>query len=178
VVALHRDQLIKVVGDRRARPQPVGQNLDRFADNKRSPTMKSLAPVEYVLIGFDGNNFSGGIAKEIANLVDTNTVRILDLVFVMKDADGTITSIEYDESDDFADYASIDGDADGFLDVEFILAAADELDPNTAALLVVWEDLWAARLSQEIIAAGGQMISGGRIPHQVVTELLTEIEGK
>ena len=58
-----------------------------------------------------------------------------------------------------------------------ILAAAEELDLNSSALLIVWEDLWAAPLAKEILASGGQVIAGRRIPHQVVTEILELIEG-
>ena len=104
------------------------------------------------MIGFPDNKFTGGIAPALADLVNSGTVRIIDLVFIRKDADG-------------------------FLDEEDILAAAEELDNNSSTLLIVWEDLWAAPLAAEIVASGGQLISGRRIPHQVVTEVLEAIEG-
>ncbi len=139
--------------------------------------MMSIGPVEYVLIGFPDNKFTGGIAPALADLVDSGTVRIIDLVFIQKDADGNVLSFEYDELAETAAYGDIDGDADGFLDEEDILAAAEELDNNSSTLLIVWEDLWAAPLAAEIVASGGQLISGRRIPHQVVTEVLEAIEG-
>ena len=139
--------------------------------------MMSIGPVEYVLIGFPDNKFTGGIAPALADLVNSGTVRIIDLVFIRKDADGNVLSFEYDELAETAAYGDIDGDADGFLDEEDILAAAEELDNNSSTLLIVWEDLWAAPLAAEIVASGGQLISGRRIPHQVVTEVLEAIEG-
>lgn len=74
-------------------------------------------------------------------------------------------------------YADIDGDADGFLDEDDIRSIAADLDDNSSALLIVWEDVWAKPLADEIIASGGQVIAGSRIPHQVVTEVLEAIEG-
>jgi hypothetical protein len=141
--------------------------------------MTVIGPVEYILIGFPGNRFTGGIAPAIADLVSSGTVRIIDLVFIQKSADGTILSLEYDEIDDAevaAAYGAIDGDADGFLDDEDIIDAAEALEPESSALLIVWEDLWAARLGAEVVASGGELLAGGRIPHQVVTEIIAGIQ--
>jgi hypothetical protein len=139
--------------------------------------MRSIAPVEWLLIGFPGSEFTGGIAPEIARLVADGTVRVLDLVFIAKDTDGNVTSFEYDDNPLTAAFAEIDGDADGFLDEDDIAAAALELDPGSSALLLVWEDLWAARLGAEIVASGGRMLAGRRIPHEVVEELVAYVEG-
>ncbi len=139
--------------------------------------MTSIGPVEYMLIGFPDNKFTGGIAPALTGLVLNGTVRILDLVFIQKDADGNVLSFEFDELPETAAYGDIDGDADGFLDEEDILAAAEELEFNSSTLLIVWEDLWAAPLAAEILASGGQVISGHRIPHAVVTEIFEALEG-
>jgi hypothetical protein len=139
--------------------------------------MPSIGPVEYVLIGFPDNQFTGGIAPALADLVANGVVHIIDLVFIKKDADGNVLSFEYDDLAETAAYADIDGEADGFLDDADIEDIAADLDNNSSALLIVWEDLWAAPLAAEIQASGGQVISGRRIPHQVVTEILEAIEG-
>lgn len=139
--------------------------------------MPSIGPVEYVLIGFPDNQFTGGIAPALADLVANDLVHIIDLVFIRKDADGNVLSFEYDELAETAAYADIDGDADGFLDEEDIRSIAADLDDNSSALLIVWEDVWAKPLADEIIASGGQVIAGSRIPHQIVTEVLEAIEG-
>lgn len=139
--------------------------------------MTSIGPVEYMLIGFPDNKFTGGIAPALTDLVQNGTVRILDLVFIQKDADGNVLSFEFDELPETGAYGDIDGDADGFLDEEDILAAAEELEFNSSTLLIVWEDLWAKPLAEEILASGGQVISGHRIPHAVVTEIFEALEG-
>jgi hypothetical protein len=139
--------------------------------------MTAIGPVEYVLIAFPGNEFTGGIAPAISDLVASGTVRILDLVFISKSADGTVTSFEYDDNPLTAAFAEIDGEADGFLDEEDILAAADGLDADSSALLIVWEDLWASKLGAEILASGGQLVAGGRVPHVVVENLFAVLDG-
>jgi hypothetical protein len=138
--------------------------------------MRPTSPVEYVVISFPGNQFTGGIAPAIAELVESGTVRIIDLVFIHKDADGTITSFEYDDLADTAAYADIDGDADGFLDEQDILDAAEGIDLDSSAMLIVWEDLWAARLGAEIRASGGHLVAGSRVPYDVVDEIFDAIE--
>ena len=125
-------------------------------------------PVEYVVISFPENRFTGEIAPELANLVASGTIRILDLVFVMKDADGVITSFEYDEIDVGSAYAELDAEVDGVMSDEDVLIAAEVLAPNSSALLIVWEDLWAAPLVGAILRAGGELVAGERIPREVV----------
>ncbi len=132
----------------------------------------AIGPVEYVLIEFPGNQFTGEIAPALADLVDSGLVRILDLVFVIKDADGNVASFEYDEREDLAALADIDGSADGVLSEEDLELVAETLEPDTSVLMIVWEDRWAAPLAQAIRAAGGVLRGGERIPHEIVEAAL------
>lgn len=127
-----------------------------------------LDPVEYVLIEFPGNQFRGEIAPAIADLVDRRLVHIIDLVFVKKDADGDVTWFEYDDLAEAAEFGHIDGDADGLMNDDDIAEIAAELAPDSSALLIVWEDTWASELGRAVRAAGGRLIAGERIPHEVV----------
>ncbi len=135
-----------------------------------------LAPVEYLLISFPGNQFNGDIAPAIADLVAKGTVHIIDLVFVKKDADGDVTVFEFEELDEAAGFIDIDGEAEGLLSPEDIEAAAEALEPDSSALFIVWEDLWAADLATAIWASGGQMVAGSRIPREVVQAALLSAE--
>jgi len=135
-----------------------------------------LAPVEYILIGFPDNDFTGGITPAIAELIESGVVRIIDLVFISKAKDGSVTILEWDDSPVASVWADIEGESDGFLADEDVRDAAEGLDPNSSALLIVWEDLWAARLGAEIAASGGVLLHGERIPREVVAEILTDIE--
>lgn len=134
--------------------------------------MPELAPVEYMVIDFPGNRFTGDIAPAIAELVDRGVVRILDLVFVKKNEDGSVTSFEFDQLDEVEAFAAIDGDAEGMLSDSDVGDLAAAIPANSSALFVVWEDLWAAELGRAVRAAGGELLSGARIPYQVVDEVL------
>jgi uncharacterized membrane protein len=131
----------------------------------------SIGPVEYVIISFPGSQFSGEIAPELRSLVDGGIVRILDLVFVAKDADGNVTSVEYE---DFSD-PIFDGAFEALQDLvndEDIELAGEALEPDSSAVLIIWEDLWAKPLAGKILDAGGQLVAGERIPGRVIEAAL------
>lgn len=140
--------------------------------------MPDLAPVEYIVIDFPGNRFDGSIVPALVDLVDKRTVRILDLVFVKKDDDGSVVSFEFDQLGELGDFASLDGDAGDVLSDDDVLALADDIPPSSSALFIVWEDLWAADLGRAVRNAGGEVLIGGRVPHQVVTDIISNIESQ
>jgi uncharacterized membrane protein len=125
----------------------------------------AIGPVEYIIIGFPENQFKGEIVPALAELVESGTVRILDLIFVTKDEAGDVTSIEYEDLPGLGD---IDGEADGLLSDEDLDMLAEVLEPNSSGLMIVWEDVWANRLATAIRDAGGVILSGERIPHDIV----------
>lgn len=127
------------------------------------------------MIQFPGDRFDGSIAPAIADLVDRGVVGILDLVFVKKGTDGSIVVFEYDELDEVVEFSVIDGEADGLLSSDDVVELAGDLPPGSAALFVLFEDLWAAELGRAVRAAGGELVAGGRIPHQIVTEAVAAI---
>jgi hypothetical protein len=113
----------------------------------------------------------------IAELVDNDIVRIIDVAFIKKDADGTVTMFEYDSLDDVLafGFADIDGEAGGVLNDEDLELAAEALTPDSSAALVVWEHRWAARVSQAIRDAGGRIIAGERVPDEIVEQALADL---
>ena len=129
-----------------------------------------LGPVELVVIGFPGNNFHGEIAPAIAELVETNTVRIIDCIFVIKDENGTVGSIELAELDD-ADLAQIDpvvDDVSGWLSEDDLRSIGDMLELNSSALLILYENVWASRLATAVRNAGGKLVLSERIPYDAI----------
>jgi uncharacterized membrane protein len=132
-----------------------------------------LAPVEYVVIDFPGNQFQGDIAPAIERLVANGVIRIIDLLFVKKDADGGVLFFEYDELDEGAPFAVIDGDSDGVISDTDIDELAADLPPDSSALFIVFEDLWADELGRAVRGAGGELIAGGRIPHDVIERAIS-----
>ena len=139
--------------------------------------MASVGPVEYVVIGFPGNRFRGEIVPAIAELVDNDVIRIIDVAFIKKDADGNVTMFEYDVLEDVLvfGFADVDGEAGGVLSDEDLELAAESLEPDSSAALIVWEHRWAAPVAQAIRDAGGRIIAGERVPDEIVEQALADL---
>ena len=139
--------------------------------------MASMGPVEYVVISFPGNRFKGEIVPALAELVDNDVIRIVDVAFIKKDADGNTTMFEYDTLEDVLafGFADVDGDAGGVLNDEDLELAAEALEPDTSAALIVWEHRWAARVAQAIRDAGGRIVAGERVPDEVVEQAVADL---
>ncbi len=130
----------------------------------------ALGPVDVVIIGFPGNKFTGRIAPALLNLVDSGTVRILDLLFVSKDIDGVTTTIELADLDPDAGPAFLEVavTAAGALGPEDAEEIADDLEPGSSALVVAFENAWAAEFAEACRAADAVLIDLIRIPADVV----------
>jgi len=131
-----------------------------------------IGPVEYIVVGFPGNKFKGEIAPALAKLVDDKMVRVLDVVFIGKDADGTVVSFEIDEIDGSASFTVVDGEIGGLIGTDDIAHAAAALEPGNSAALLLWEDLWAIPFVEAVRGADGVLLEGGRIPHDVIESAL------
>lgn len=136
--------------------------------------MSSIAPVEYLIIGFPGNQFNGDVAPALIELVESGAVRILDLIFIMKDADGNVTAFEYDELDSLLPLDAVTQESMGLLNDEDVELAAETLEPNSSAAFLVWEDLWAARFANAVRDSGGVFIAGERIPNPIVEAAIAQ----
>lgn len=134
-----------------------------------------LGPVDWIVVEFPGNRFKGEIAPELADLADRGIVRVLDLLILRKDSDGTVEGFEVSDLDD--------GEVGGLRDFETelamllseddVTAIAEAMDPGTTAAVLVWENIWAAPFGAAVRRAGGQLVASGRIPTQA---LLAAIE--
>jgi len=134
--------------------------------------MTEIGPVEYMIVSFPGNQFRGEIAPALARLVESNTIRIIDLAFVGKDADGNVAAFELSDLDEEVrrglDALGLEGS--GFLGEEDLMDAAEALEPNSSAAMLLWEDVWAAELADALRGAGGELVALGRLPHEAVME--------
>ncbi|MER7733899.1 DUF6325 family protein [Streptomyces erythrochromogenes] len=129
-----------------------------------------IGPVEYVVIAFPGNRFRGEIAPELKALVASGTVRILDLTFIKKDEDGSVSFVELDALDpsEASVFDDIEGEVGGLFSEEDLALIAEDLVPNSSAAMLVWEDTWAAGITGAIRRAGGELVAHERIPAAVV----------
>jgi len=130
----------------------------------------SIGPVEYLIVTFPGNRFKGEIVPALAELVEAGTIRIIDLAFVLKDADGAVVTAELGDldSDVFKAFDALSPESLGLLNEEDLAAAGEELEPNSSAALLVWEDVWATKLRDAILNAGGEVLDLERVPYEVV----------
>jgi hypothetical protein len=134
-----------------------------------------FGPVDVVIIGFPGNKFDGRIAPALMQLVESGTVRVLDLLFVMKDPDGVTTTIDLADLDPETGPAFLEiavGEA-GALGPEDAEEVAEDLAPNSSALLIAFENSWARKFVEAVRAADGVVIDQIRIPVDVVEAALS-----
>jgi hypothetical protein len=135
----------------------------------------AVGPVEYVVLLFPGNRCTGEVGPAIADLVRAGTVRVIDLVFVGKDADGELTTYECDAREELASFADIDGEVGGLIGPDDIAYVGESLDRDSSVALVVWEDLWAAPLLEALRNANGVVVEGARIPHDLIEPALSDL---
>jgi uncharacterized membrane protein len=134
-----------------------------------------IGPVDLLVVEFPGNQFKGEIAPALRDLVTEGTVRVLDLLFVYKDADGEVGSLELaglgpDLQPAFAD---LDGQlGGGLLDAEDVAQVGANLQPNSSAALIVWENTWAGRFVTAMENAGARVVDQARIPAEAVKATL------
>ena len=132
--------------------------------------MEEIGPVDYAIIGFPGNKFRGEIAPALADLVEAGTIRIIDVAFVGKDPNGDAVAMELTELDPEVQQAldELGIEVSGLLNEDDLMDAADAPEPNSSAAMIVWENVWARKVTQAMRDAGGQLVAFERLPHDVV----------
>jgi uncharacterized membrane protein len=133
------------------------------------------APIEYLVVAFPDGNLSDEIAPELADLVDRKVIRILDIVFVTKEISGDVNVLEFDELGNLVGFAQIDGEVGGLIGPDDLDFVASELDPGSAAAVLLIEDLWAAPLASALERSGGVLLEGARIPQDLLVAEITEL---
>lgn len=130
----------------------------------------SLGPVQYIVVGFPGNKFKGDIIPELGNLVKAGLIRVMDLAFVAKAEDGSILVMELEDlaDDEAAPFAAFEKAIGDLLNDEDLIIAAEALEPNSSAAVLVWENVWARAFADALRAADGVLVAWDRIPYQAV----------
>ena len=129
-------------------------------------TVDELGPVDYLVVEFPGSQFNGEIAPELSNLVDLGLVRVLDLVMLRKDSDGSIEAFELSDLEDgeIGELRRHESALALLLSEDDVTAVAAAMEPGTSAGVLVWENTWAAPFAAAVRRAGGQLVASGRIP--------------
>jgi hypothetical protein len=133
-------------------------------------TADEIGPVEYLIVAFPGNQFRGEIAPALSDLVEAGTIRIIDIAFVGKDEKGDVAAFELSDLDPEVreGLENLGAMSGGLFNEEDLMAAGEELDLNSSAALLVWENIWAKPVAEAIRNAGGQLYDYDRVPHEVV----------
>ncbi|KDN80695.1 DUF6325 family protein [Kitasatospora cheerisanensis] len=137
-----------------------------------------LGPIDYLVISFPGSRLTGEGLPLLIDLVDRGIIRILDLTFLRKGADGTVAAVEIADfdADGRLDLAVFDGASSGLLGDQDLAEAGGLLDPGDSAAVLLYENRWAAPLAAALRRADARMVAGGRVPLRDIVEVLDAIE--
>jgi hypothetical protein len=129
-----------------------------------------IGPVDYMIVAFPGSKFRGEIAPALGKLVESGTIRIIDVAFVSKSESGDILAAELTELDPDVQEGlqKLGIEVEGLFNDGDLEAAGEELEPGSSAALLVWENVWAREAAQAIRDAGGVLLDFERLPHEVV----------
>jgi Family of unknown function (DUF6325) len=129
-----------------------------------------LGPVDYLVVEFPAgkSNFSGEMAAELVALVESGTIRVLDLLILHKAEDGTVEAMELDDLDEVDDLRGLETEIAEILAAEDVAHLAEAMENGSTAGVLVWENSWAAPFASAARRAGGQLIATGRIPIQAI----------
>jgi hypothetical protein len=138
----------------------------------------TLGPLEYLVIGFDGDRFDGSIAREIEKVVDKGIIRLVDVVFIAREANGESAIVELSNTDDprFASFAPLLAQMRALFTPEDLEAIADSLPLGSAGLALLFEHRWAEDIKDAIAAMGGFLVSRDVVPPEVLAEVSAELE--
>jgi hypothetical protein len=129
-----------------------------------------LGPIGYLIVEYSGNKFTGNAFLELLNLVERGLIRVLDLRFVMRAGDGSLALMELSDidADGEFDFGVFAGVSSGLLDESDLKEAANAIEPNSAAAIMVYENRWAAPFVQALREAGASLVSAGYIPQDAL----------
>jgi hypothetical protein len=126
----------------------------------------AVGPIDYLVVEFPGNKFTGKAFPLLVDLVERGLIRILDLLFVRRETDGSIVGLTIADldGDGRLDFAVFEGASSGLLGTEEVEEAAAVIQPGNSAGILVYENLWAAPFAAALMETGAQLVASGRIP--------------
>ena len=144
-------------------------------------TIDELGPVDWIVVEFPGSKFNGEIAPALQDLVQRGTVRVLDLLMLKKDTDGSLEAFELSDLDpsEVGELRAYEKNLAMLLSEDDVTAVAAAVEPGSSAAVLVWENLWAAPFASAVRRSGGQLVASGRIPIQALFAALEadDLEG-
>ncbi len=135
-----------------------------------SKPLDELGPVDYVVIEFPAgaSNFTGEMARELVTLVEAGTIRVIDVLILTKNDDGTVDAMELSDVEELGELQAIETELAELLAADDVVNLAACMDPGSTAGVLIYENLWAAPFAAAARRSGGQLIANGRIPIQAI----------
>src|SRR6187549_320128 len=132
--------------------------------------LDELGPVDYLIVEFPAgaSNFTGEMATELLGLVDRGIIRVIDVLILTKDQDGSVEAMELSDIENLGALETLEAELAELLAEEDIEHLAAAMDPGSTAGVLIWENLWAAPFASAARRSGGQLIANGRIPIQAI----------
>src|SRR4051794_16539605 len=129
-----------------------------------------LGPVDYLVVEFPAGakNFTGEMAQELLKLVDAGTIRIIDILILDKNEDGSVDATELADIEELGEMQSVEAELAELLAADDVVDLAAAMEPGSTAGVLIWENLWAAPFASAARRSGGQLIANGRIPIQAI----------
>jgi hypothetical protein len=132
--------------------------------------LDQLGPVDYVVVEFpaEASNFTGEMADELVKLVNSGTIRLIDVLILTKNEDGTVDAMELSDIEELGELETLEAQLAELLAEEDVEHLANAMEPGSTAGVLIWENLWAAPFASAARRSGGQLIANGRIPIQAI----------
>ncbi|MFI1933535.1 DUF6325 family protein [Streptomyces sp. NPDC020330] len=137
----------------------------------------TVGPVDVAVIAFEGNRFDGQVVPALQELQQNETVRILDLAFVSKASDGSVTVVELTDPGVAETLLQVTDAQFDLLSNEDLRTVSDSLGDGSSALVVAWENTWAARLAAAVRGSEGELVMLERVPRDAVVEAIASLDG-
>jgi hypothetical protein len=137
---------------------------------EQNTDLDSLGPVDYIVVEFPAgaSNFTGEMADELLALVDAGTIRVIDVLILTKNEDGSVDAMELSDIEQLGPLRKVEAQLAELLAEEDVAHLAAAMDPGSTAGVLIWENLWAAPFASAARRSGGQLIATGRIPIQAI----------
>ena len=133
-------------------------------------SLDDLGPVDYLVVEFPAgaSNFTGEMAKELLALVDAGTIRVIDVLILIKHEDGTVEPMELSDVGELGELEAVEAQLAELLAAEDVEHLANAMESGSTAGVLIWENLWAAPFASAARRSGGQLVANGRIPIQAI----------
>jgi hypothetical protein len=140
------------------------------ASEEDRASLDQLGPVDYLVVEFPAgaSNFTGEMAKELLALVDSGTIRVIDILILAKNEDGSVEAMELSDIEDLGPLQAVEAELAELLAADDVAHLAAAIEPGSTAGVLIWENLWAAPFASAARRSGGQLIANGRIPIQAI----------